>query len=232
MDIAAINQLTDPTVQTMSVRPISAGEFGRGERIVPGSVPPADRTRPAPAPTQTARPGEPVRGTAHQTNADGDSATFDSKLDQLTDEERQQLDKLKQRDTEVRTHEQAHVSAAGALFRGGPFYTYQTGPDGRDYAVGGNVKIDTSPGRTPEETVMKAAQMQRAALAPAEPSGADRAVAAKAAQMQAEAQAEIAKKQTEGAEGEKKMRSTSDATSNESSPVTQLGESFAVDVYA
>ncbi len=58
------------------------------------------------------------------------------------------------------------------------------------YAVGGEVKIDTSPERTPEATVSKMQQVRRAALAPADPSGTDRAVAAEAAQAEAHTRAE------------------------------------------
>src|SRR5690242_9479132 len=54
----------------------------------------------------------------------------------LSEGEREQLKKLKSRDTEVHNHENAHQSAGGQ-FAGSPSYTYQTGPDGRRYAIGG-----------------------------------------------------------------------------------------------
>ncbi len=73
----------------------------------------------------------------------------------------------------------------------GASFTYQRGPDGINYAIGGEVGIDVSAGRTPAETLAKAAIIQAAALAPAEPSGPDRAVAAKAQQMAAQARAEL-----------------------------------------
>jgi hypothetical protein len=110
----------------------------------------------------------------------------------LSPEELAQLDKLKTRDREVRQHEQAHLSAAGGLAISGASYTYQKGPDGVNYAIGGEVSIDTSPGRTPEETISRARAIRAAALAPADPSGQDRAVAAQASQMEGEARAEIA----------------------------------------
>ncbi|SFV08470.1 putative metalloprotease CJM1_0395 family protein [Pseudoduganella namucuonensis] len=110
---------------------------------------------------------------------------------ELTREQVAQLDKLKQRDTEVRQHELAHLSAAGGLATSGPSYTYQRGPNGVNYAVGGEVNIDTSPGATPEETIAKARTMQAAALAPAEPSSQDRAVAAQARQLEQRARAEL-----------------------------------------
>jgi hypothetical protein len=104
------------------------------------------------------------------------------------------IDQLKARDLEVRQHEQAHLAAAGGLATSGTSYTYQRGPNGISYAIGGEVGIDTSPGATPEETVQRARTIQAAALAPAEPSGPDRAVAAQAQQMEAQARAEIAQR--------------------------------------
>ena len=109
--------------------------------------------------------------------------------------------KLKARDTEVRQHEQAHLAAAGALALSGAAYTYQRGPDGVSYAIGGEVQIDTSPGRTPEETIVRARSVAAAALAPAEPSGADRAVAAQAQQMLQQALAEQARQQAGNGQG-------------------------------
>ncbi len=103
--------------------------------------------------------------------------------------------KLKARDTEVRQHEQAHLAAAGSLAISGASYVYQRGPDGVSYAVGGEVQIDTSPGRTPEETISRARAIAAAALAPADPSGPDRAVAAQAQQLAQQALAEQAQQQ-------------------------------------
>lgn len=124
--------------------------------------------------------------------------------DGLTDDERKELEQLKARDREVRAHEQAHLAAAGSYARGGPTYTYQRGPDQQLYAVGGEVQIDTSevPG-DPQATIAKAQVIRRAALAPAEPSSQDRAVAAEAAQMAAAARMELAAEQSGASEEEK-----------------------------
>jgi hypothetical protein len=104
---------------------------------------------------------------------------------ELTAEEKAQLRELQARDREVRAHEQAHV-AAGAGIAGAPTYTYQTGPDGRRYAVGGEVAIRARPSSSdPQAAIRQLQQVVRAALAPATPSSHDRAVAA-------EAQAKIA----------------------------------------
>ena len=112
----------------------------------------------------------------------------------LTEEEEQQVAELKSRDREVRAHEQAHLAAAGPYATGGPTFSYQKGPDGQRYAVGGEVGIDTSPvSGDPEATIQKAQQIRAAALAPASPSSQDQQVAAAATQMESQARAELSK---------------------------------------
>ena len=111
---------------------------------------------------------------------------------ELTDEEEAKVRELSARDREVRAHEAAHKAAAGSAAKGGPKFEYEDGPDGRRYAVGGEVPISLEEGRTPEETVENARRVQRAALAPARPSAQDRAVAAEASQLAARASAEAA----------------------------------------
>lgn len=120
--------------------------------------------------------------------------------EELTPKEEAVVREMKQRDREVRAHEQAHIAAGGQYVGGGARFSFQTGPDGRQYATGGEVNIDVSEAQTPEATVRKAQTIQKAALAPASPSAQDRAVAAKAAQMSREAQAEISKEKQEQAE--------------------------------
>jgi len=100
---------------------------------------------------------------------------------------------LQSRDREVRAHESAHAAAGGGLVTGGPSFTFQKGPDGRSYAVGGEVQIDTSSVKgDPQATIVKANQIRAAALAPAEPSGQDVKVAANATQLAAQARVDLA----------------------------------------
>lgn len=100
--------------------------------------------------------------------------------DELSEEEKEAVAKLRERDAEVHRHEQAHA-AAGGQYAGVPSYTHQQGPDGKRYAVGGTTPIDTSPiPGDPEATARKLDQVRRAALAPGSPSGADLAIAAAA----------------------------------------------------
>lgn len=121
---------------------------------------------------------------------------------ELSEEETQEVEELKRRDQEVRTHEHAHVAAGGQHVRGGISYEYQTGPDGKRYAVGGEVSIDTSEEGNPEDTIRKAQTIRQAALAPAEPSGQDRRAAAAAAQMEMKARQELADEKLEGGDEE------------------------------
>ena len=120
---------------------------------------------------------------------------------QLSEDDLKQVQELKQRDQEVRTHEAAHLAAAGKYATGGPSFDYKRGPDGKNYAVGGEVGIDTSPiANDPEATLQKAQQIRAAAQAPANPSAQDRQVAASASQMEAKARQEIAEQRLEGNE--------------------------------
>ena len=107
------------------------------------------------------------------------------------EQELQDIRELAARDREVRSHEQAHA-AVGGKYAGSPVYEFVRGPDGVNYAVGGEVSIDTSPvPGDPEATIAKAQQIRRAANAPAEPSSQDRRVAAEASLMEAEARAAL-----------------------------------------
>nr|WP_286222886.1 putative metalloprotease CJM1_0395 family protein [Marinobacter sp. LA51] len=126
--------------------------------------------------------------------ASGDSATPEQGL---SPEELKQLTELKARDREVRAHEAAH-QAVGGQYAGAISYTFQRGPDGAQYAVGGEVPIDVSsvPG-DPQATIEKMRVVRAAAMAPAEPSGQDRAVAAEAMQVMLKAQSEVMSGQEE-----------------------------------
>ncbi len=99
---------------------------------------------------------------------------------------------LKATDAAVRAHEAAHVGAGGSYVRGAASFTYREGPDGKQYAVGGEVSIDTSPvAGNPQATILKMITVRAAAMAPADPSAADRAVAAAASRQEAAARAEL-----------------------------------------
>lgn len=132
-------------------------------------------------------------GVANQTVLSGANA--------LTEEEEKQVQELKTRDQEVRAHENAHKTAGGGYVGSITFET-QTGPDGREYAIGGEAQIDASPvSGNPEATIRKMDIIVRAALAPAEPSSQDYAVARSAQQARLEAQRELSEQRREENEG-------------------------------
>jgi hypothetical protein len=111
---------------------------------------------------------------------------------ELTEEDKQEIEDLKARDQEVRTHEQAHA-ATGGQYAGSPQYEYTTGPDKKRYVTGGEVSIDISEEQSAEQTLRKMQQVRAAALAPAQPSSQDLKVAAEAAQKAFDARNDIAK---------------------------------------
>jgi hypothetical protein len=102
-----------------------------------------------------------------------------------------EIEQLKAIEEKVKAHEAAHKSAGGTL-TGAVSYTYTRGPDGKSYITGGEVPISVSPGKTPQETIRRMQQVIQAALAPADPSPQDRAVAAQAAAQQQEASQKLA----------------------------------------
>ena len=162
----------------------------------------------SPAP-ETAADKEPSVATAES------FAPRQQRQQQQEEAELEQVRELKQRDQEVRAHEQAHAAVGGQL-AGGATYTYQQGPDGVRYAVGGEVQIDMSKvPNDPQATLDKMQLVQRAALAPAEPSSQDRQVAAQAGQVAAQAMAEIAQERQDRRVAETEAREQAAAATRE-----------------
>ncbi|CCQ12741.1 SrpA-related protein [Pseudoalteromonas luteoviolacea B = ATCC 29581] len=142
-----------------------------------------------------------ARGEQKEQTTDDENSEKRSKQDEReTEAELKQIEELKARDTEVRLHEEAHARVGGQ-YAGSPSYEYQRGPDGNNYAVGGEVMIDVAevPG-DPNATIDKMQTVRAAALAPAEPSGADRSIAADASRKISAAQADLAKQAITGSE--------------------------------
>jgi hypothetical protein len=157
---------------------------------------------PPPAPEDTAKSADNADGGesgGEAEVADGDGAGNSAGF---TPEEQKAINELKAVDKEVRDHEQAHISAGGPYITGGAAYEYQRGPDGKRYAVGGEVGIDASPVRgNPEATIAKMQAVRSAALAPASPSAQDGAVASAAARAESAARAELSEKRAAEARG-------------------------------
>lgn len=115
--------------------------------------------------------------------------------EELTTQEKQELAKLKITDAEVKRHENAHKAMAAGLQTSGPNYEYETGPDGKKYAVAGDVNISYQKSSDPEVNLKNAQKLKAAALAPADPSAQDRSVARKADMEIAKAKQEILEEQ-------------------------------------
>ncbi len=134
------------------------------------------------------------------------------------------IEELRKRDIEVKQHEQAHA-AAGGKYAGSPQYQYETGPDGRRYAVEGEVSVNTSSSGDPKDKMAQARTIRMAALAPSEPSTQDRRVAAEALRMTMEAQTELVKLKAES-KAEKVQKAEEKPAADE----LIFGESPRVDV--
>lgn len=159
-----------------------------------------------------------------------DASKKDS-ITELSEEDKKAVQDLKDRDREVKVHEQAHA-AVGGQYAGSPSYEYQTGPDGKRYAVGGEVSIDVSEENEPEDTVQKMQIVRAAALAPAEPSTQDLKVAAEASQKEQQARAEVSESQLkpdEESEDENSQpaESKSNSVSHQQSKLAQAYSDFS-----
>jgi hypothetical protein len=173
-----------------SAQPEAGLPASAADEASPGEVSESQNDPQAPqalAPAQEA----PAAGEAAEAGKAGKAGEKDS---EPSEEEAEQIRELEKRDREVRTHEQAH-KAAGGSYAGSIHLGYSTGPDGKRYASSGSVSIDVSPVKgDPEATLRKMQVVQRAATAPADPSGADRQVASRAASTASQARAELAAK--------------------------------------
>ncbi len=115
---------------------------------------------------------------------------------ELSEDEERLVRDLASRDSEVRAHEAAHQAAGGGMV-GAASYTYQQGPDGKMYAIGGEVSVSMKSGSTPQETIANARQLATAAMAVGDPSPQDHAVAASARIMAMKAEQQLAKEKQE-----------------------------------
>jgi hypothetical protein len=181
-------------------------------------------------------PTSPVRHTDTSQNNRSSETTSDQEKNVAAreaaaqrQEEQRLVQQLAARDREVRAHEAAHVAVGRQYVVSGPNYTYQQGPNGRNYAIGGEVQLDVSEEAEPQATLTKAEVVRRAALAPAEPSPQDRMVAARATEMAAQARVAIATERREMAD-----RQSSEATASvrEFSSGNQADVAHQVNVFA
>jgi hypothetical protein len=173
------------------------------------------------SPSSSSSASSVARDTSQSTAAAAKSspgtASFADRVN-LSPEARAVVDDLKARDREVRAHEAAHQAAAAGL-AGAASFSFETGPDGVQYAVGGEVPISTSTASSNPVAALRTAEtVERAALAPAQPSGQDLAVAAAARAMAAQAQRDIVRDAISGQSASDAPASTPDETSKAAPP--------------
>lgn len=126
---------------------------------------------------------------------------------ELTPAQRKQVGELRRIDAQVREHEMAHLSAGRGVVTSGANYSFTYGPDGKSYAVAGEVGIDTSPASKPEATIDKGRAIQAAALAPRDPSPQDYRVASVGGRLESQGRRDLAEQQAlERAEAAAKSR--------------------------
>lgn len=172
-----------------STDPALAGGSVPGARTSPTSSSPAAASTPS-GDSYSSEQGQGAAATEGGYDRRGRPA---AKAGQLSAAQQRQVQRLQARDAEVKAHEAAHQAAGGGMV-GAASFTYQKGPDGRSYAIGGEVSINAGSERTPAATISKMQRVIAAATAPAQPSGQDLAVAA-------QAQAAMAKAQSQAAQG-------------------------------
>lgn len=133
---------------------------------------------------------------------------------ELSEDEKRHIRELEARDAEVKAHEQAHQMAGGAL-TGAASFTYQIGPDGKMYAIGGEVPISTPTPSSPEEAINIARQVVAAAMAPSAPSAQDFAVASSARMMEIKAQQELSNQEQSKTDGIQSYKDAQGSTQRE-----------------
>lgn len=145
--------------------------------------------------------------------------------------EEKHIHQLQQRDQEVRTHERAHAAVGGAV-TGTPSFTFEVGPDGKKYASSGEVSVDLSRVKgNPRATIAKMQKVHAAALAPANPSIQDTRVAAAAANIITQSQAELFSTDVAQPNKDPEDSENSRVISNSSSSIRATGDIKASQVF-
>lgn len=170
----------------------TASGYTRKDALGRGSNPPptlsATETKSGQAAESAATPNQTPETPQEQTAPD---AVKKPNGELLSKPEMALLRELQKADQAVKAHEMAHLAAAGGYAKGGASFSYQRGPDGQNYAVGGEVQVDTGKEATPEATIQKMQVVRQAALAPVDPSPQDQQVAAHATLQISESSKEL-----------------------------------------
>lgn len=134
--------------------------------------------------------------------------------DKLSEDEQRLVKNLASRDSEVRAHEAAHQASGGGM-TGAATYTYQQGPDGKMYAIGGEVSISMKTGSSPQETIANARQIAAAAMAAGNPSPQDFSVASSARIMEMKAKQQLARQEQESVIGKEIYQNEDNSSKSE-----------------
>ena len=165
--------------------------------------------------------------TEQQSSSDSEENSGNTE-EELTQQEKQEVSELKMTDSEVRAHENAHKAAAAGLTTSAPNYEYETGPDGKKYAVAGDVNVSYKHSDDPEVNLRNAQQLKASALAPADPSSQDRKVAAQADREIAQARQDILEEQRQMSEEEEESSSNiSDINSTEPEDTSETNKQYS-----
>lgn len=179
--------------------------------------------------TQLPTPVTPRNGDSRLQNTKATTTTDEKPLAQtteLSEDQQDEVKRLKKVDQETRAHEAAHKNAGGQ-FAGSASYSYTVGPDGQRYATGGEVQIDVAPVKgDPEATLAKLDVVIAAALAPAKPSAQDRKVAAAAIAARNKAQAELLEKNRAEQKGEDEQSVPFDVNNFGDTPIQSVNKAY------
>jgi len=144
----------------------------------------------------------------------------------LSSDEQRVVKELQARDSEVKAHEAAHQASGGGM-TGAASYTYQQGPDGKMYAIGGEVSISMPSGGSPQENLRNARQLAAAALAAGSPSPQDHAVASSARMMEMKALQQLQKQAQQEISGKESYKNEASKNSN-----IELSKNKGIDIPA
>src|SRR3990167_4766670 len=169
MQIAGASSYSGPAAAPLPARPATpagppdtATDSSRAAQAQVSAAQPLADEQSASAREEADKPGDSAANADKGKSRAGEPSPQQERLEQL------EIAKLVGRDQEVRAHEQAH-SAVGGSYAGAPTYTFTRGPDGKRYAVGGEVSIDVGAvPNNPEATLRKMEIVLRAAQAPAQ----------------------------------------------------------------
>ena len=133
-----------------------------------------------------ASPSEPASDPPSLSRA----APLSGEVRELTPQDEAVIRALKRIERELMTREMEQSQAGGGV-SGNARHLVETGPDGERYVTDGETSPSLVHGGTPEQQLVRARAVRRAALAPSTPSTRDLAVASEARRLERRAEAKV-----------------------------------------